>query len=102
MRPSRQARLNHSGAPGCSAVRVHAVAGRSAAFSERVVAQHLRNAQELSSSLNTFRGIFDSIGEALFIQDHDRRFLDANASAEQVVQARAQGLPEGDTSTLED
>jgi len=47
-----------------------------------LIIEHLHNAQELSSSLNTFRGIFDSIGEALFIQDHDRRFLDANASAE--------------------
>ena len=47
-----------------------------------LIIEHLHNAQELTSSLDTFRGIFDSIGEALFIQDHDRRFLDANASAE--------------------
>jgi len=40
--------------------------------------------QELESSLATFRGIFDSIGEALFIQGEDRRFLDINTSAEQM------------------
>ena len=49
-----------------------------------LVIEHGRNAQGLSSSLNTFRGIFDSIGEALFIQADDRCFLDANSSAEQL------------------
>ena len=49
-----------------------------------LIIEHVRNAQGLSSSLNTFRGIFDSIGEALFIQADDRRFLDANSSAEQL------------------
>jgi PAS domain S-box-containing protein len=49
-----------------------------------LIIEHLRNAQELSSSLETFRGIFDSVGEALFIQAEDHRFLYANASAEQL------------------
>jgi PAS domain S-box-containing protein len=38
----------------------------------------------LSSSLDTFRGIFDSISEALLIQAADHSFLYANASAEQL------------------
>ena len=49
-----------------------------------LVLEHLRNAQELNNNLNTFRGIFDSIGEALLIQAADHRFLYANASAEQL------------------
>jgi PAS domain S-box-containing protein len=49
-----------------------------------LIIEHLRNAQELSSSLDTFRGIFDSISEALLIQAADHRFLYANASAEQL------------------
>jgi len=49
-----------------------------------LIIEHLRNAQELSSSLDTFRGIFDSISEALLIQAADHRFLYANASAEEL------------------
>ncbi len=49
-----------------------------------LIIEHQRNAQELSSSLDTFRGIFDSIGEALFIQAEDHRFLYANNSAERL------------------
>ena len=49
-----------------------------------LIIEHLRNAQELSSSLDTFRGIFDSISEALLIQAADHCFLYANASAEQL------------------
>ncbi len=53
-----------------------------------LVVEHQRNAQELNSSLSTFRGIFDSVGEALFILGADHRFLFANTSAEQLF-----GLP---------
>jgi len=49
-----------------------------------LVIERQRSSQELESSLSTFRGIFDSIGEALFIQGEDRRFLDVNSSAEQM------------------
>ncbi|WP_295009415.1 EAL domain-containing protein [uncultured Dechloromonas sp.] len=62
-----------------------------AAHMTALIVEHLRNAEERSSSLNTFRGIFDSIGEALFIQADDRRFLDANSSAEQLF-----GFPRGE------
>ena len=57
-----------------------------------LIIEHLRNAEELASSLTTFRGIFDSIGEALFIQADDRRFLDANASAERLFGFRRDQL----------
>lgn len=49
-----------------------------------LVVEHQRSAQELNNSLSTFRGIFDSVGEALFIIGADHRFLFANTSAEQL------------------
>ena len=49
-----------------------------------LIIERQRSSHELESSLATFRGIFDSIGEALFIQGEDRRFLDVNISAEQM------------------
>lgn len=53
-----------------------------------LVIEHQHSAQDLTNSLRTFRGIFDRIGEALFILGADHRFLFANTSAEQLF-----GLP---------
>ncbi|MBS1129925.1 MAG: diguanylate cyclase/phosphodiesterase with sensor(s) [Proteobacteria bacterium] len=49
-----------------------------------LVIERQNSLQDQERSLATFRGIFDSIGEALFIQGEDRRFLDVNTSAEQM------------------
>ncbi len=49
-----------------------------------LVLTHQRNTDNLQESLATFRGIFDSISEAIFIQDEDRCFLDANLRAERL------------------
>ena len=49
-----------------------------------LVLVHHRNANKLEKSLETFRGIFDSISEALFIQAEDGSFLDVNPGAEQM------------------
>ncbi len=50
-----------------------------------LILSHQRNADALQSSLDTFRGIFDSLSEALFIQDATGQFIDANRSAEQML-----------------
>ena len=51
---------------------------------------HQHRSQELSGSLETFRGIFNSTSEALFIQAEDGTFLDVNTVAEQLA-----GVPRG-------
>jgi PAS domain S-box-containing protein len=48
---------------------------------------HQRGAEETQNSQTTFRGIFDSINEAIFIQARDGTFLDANAAAEKLFAA---------------
>jgi PAS domain S-box-containing protein len=48
-----------------------------------VISQH-RQAEQLAASLSTFRGIFDSVDEALFIINCDGILLDQNARAEQL------------------
>jgi diguanylate cyclase (GGDEF)-like protein/PAS domain S-box-containing protein len=48
-----------------------------------VISQH-RQAEQLAASLSTFRGIFDSVDEALFIINRDGILLDQNARAEQL------------------
>ena len=45
---------------------------------------HQHRSRELDKSLETFRGIFNSVSEALFIQSEDGIFLDVNAGAEQI------------------
>jgi len=45
---------------------------------------HQRRSQDLGESLETFRDIFNSTSEALFIQAEDGSFLDANTGAEQL------------------
>ncbi len=47
-----------------------------------LVIAHQRRSNELGRSLETFRGIFDSISQALFIQAEDGSFLDVNLGAE--------------------
>src|SRR6185369_13905748 len=49
-----------------------------------LVIAHQRSATRLERSLETFRGIFDSVSEALFIQSEDGSFLDVNSGAEQI------------------
>ncbi|MBS1158454.1 MAG: putative signaling protein [Proteobacteria bacterium] len=49
-----------------------------------LILAHHQGAENLQKSLETFRGIFDSISEALFIQAADGTFLDANSGAEQM------------------
>ncbi|HSG23255.1 MAG TPA: EAL domain-containing protein, partial [Azonexus sp.] len=48
-----------------------------------VISQH-RHADQLAASLNTFRGIFDSVDEALFVVSPDGILLDLNIQAEQL------------------
>jgi len=48
-----------------------------------VISQH-RQADQLAASLNTFRGIFDSVDEALFVADSNGILLDLNSRAEQL------------------
>ncbi|WP_265947016.1 PAS domain S-box protein [Dechloromonas sp. A34] len=50
-----------------------------------LVIAHQRSATRLERSLETFRGIFDSVSEALFIQSEDGSFLDVNRGAEQIT-----------------
>lgn len=45
---------------------------------------HQHRSHDLDKSLETFRGIFNSVSEALFIQSADGTFLDVNAGAEQI------------------
>jgi diguanylate cyclase (GGDEF)-like protein/PAS domain S-box-containing protein len=47
-----------------------------------LVIGHQRTAQRLQDSRDTFRGIFDSVGEALLVLGEDRRLLDANRAVE--------------------
>ncbi|UCV11493.1 EAL domain-containing protein [Dechloromonas denitrificans] len=49
-----------------------------------LVLTNQRNTDNLQESLETFRGIFDSISEAIFIQAEDGCFLDANLGAERL------------------
>ena len=48
-----------------------------------VISQH-RHADQLAASLNTFRGIFDSVDDALFVADSNGILLDLNSRAEQL------------------
>ncbi|WP_153130099.1 EAL domain-containing protein [Dechloromonas hortensis] len=47
-----------------------------------LILAHQQGADRLQNSLDTFRGIFDSISEAVFIQSEDGSFLDVNVGAE--------------------
>ncbi len=49
-----------------------------------LILAHSKGSQSLRDSLDTFRGIFDSISEALFIQAEDGTFLDVNLAAERI------------------
>lgn len=49
-----------------------------------LVIAHQRTAAKLESSLETFRGIFDSVDEALIVLDENRLFLDVNLGAERM------------------
>lgn len=49
-----------------------------------LVIGHQRSAERLQDSHDTFRGIFDSVDEALLVLGEDRRFLDANRGAERM------------------
>lgn len=49
-----------------------------------LILAHRQGAENLEKSLETFRGIFDSISEALFIQAEDGSFLDVNTAAERL------------------
>lgn len=49
-----------------------------------LVIAHQRGATRLERSLETFRGIFNSVSEALFIQAEDGSFLDLNSGAERI------------------
>lgn len=60
-----------------------------------LILSHQRNTVALQNSLDTFRGIFDSVGEALFIQGMDGRFLDANRGAEQMLGCAREAIVEG-------
>lgn len=57
-----------------------------------LVIEHQQRSRELSLSQETFRGIFDRIGQALFIQDIDGRFIDINSGAEQLFGYSRSGL----------
>ncbi|PKO87717.1 MAG: hypothetical protein CVU16_15270 [Betaproteobacteria bacterium HGW-Betaproteobacteria-10] len=54
-----------------------------------VISQH-RQADQLAASLTTFRGIFDSVDDALFVADRNGILLDLNGQAEQLS-----GYPRG-------
>ncbi|PKO35291.1 MAG: hypothetical protein CVU34_03005 [Betaproteobacteria bacterium HGW-Betaproteobacteria-7] len=49
-----------------------------------LVISHQRTAEHLRGSRDTFRGIFDSVAEALLVLGEDRRFRDANRGAEEI------------------
>ena len=46
-----------------------------------LIIEHQRTTESLLESRDTFRGLFDSVDEALIVLDKERRFLDANLSA---------------------
>ena len=48
-----------------------------------ILIAHQHRSEDLGKSLETFRGIFNSTSEALFIQTEDGTFLDVNTGAEQ-------------------
>ena len=49
-----------------------------------LVISHYRSADRLQASLTTFRGIFDSVDEALLLLDQTGSFVDVNPRAEQL------------------
>jgi diguanylate cyclase (GGDEF)-like protein/PAS domain S-box-containing protein len=49
-----------------------------------LIIAHQYRSEDLNQSLETFRGIFNSVSEALFIQAEDGTFLDVNTGAEQI------------------
>jgi len=49
-----------------------------------LVVAHQRSAASLERSLETFRGILDSVGEAVLVLDEKRRILNANKMAEAI------------------
>jgi len=51
-----------------------------------LILAHHQGAESLQKSLETFRGIFDSISEALFIQAENGTFLDVNIGAEKLFE----------------
>ena len=71
---------NLPGTPGDEQQAIFTHASQLAAL----IMAHQQGAESLQQSLSTFRGIFDSISEALFIQAEDGTFLDANLGAEQI------------------
>lgn len=73
--------------PGVPADEQQAVLTHACQLNALILAHH-QGAENLQKSLDTFRGIFDSISEALLIQAADGSFLDANLGAEQIF-----GLP---------
>lgn len=50
-----------------------------------ILIAHQHRSEDLGKSLETFRGIFNSTSEALFIQTEDGTFLDVNTGAEQLA-----------------
>ncbi len=57
---------------------------RQAAQLAALVIEHEQRARQLNLSLETFRGIFDSIGQAILILSPDGRIIDVNSEAEQL------------------
>jgi diguanylate cyclase (GGDEF)-like protein/PAS domain S-box-containing protein len=77
----------HGTEPGRPSDKHLALLTQSSQLTALILAHH-QGADQLQKSLDTFRGIFDSVSEALFVQAEDGRFLDANLGAEKLF-----GLP---------
>lgn len=69
--------------PGAPAVELQALLTQSSQLTALILAHH-HGATSLQASLDTFRGIFDSTSEALFVHADDGTILDANQAAEQL------------------
>lgn len=80
----------HLGAILCNCLNAHDTSRQPEGFIRQasqlaaLVIEHEQRARQLSLSLETFRGIFDRIGQALFIQAADGSFIDVNTEAEQL------------------
>ncbi len=84
----------HGTAPGRPSDKQQALLTQSSQLTALILAHH-HGADQLQKSLDTFRGIFDSVSEALFVQAENGRFLDANLGAEQLF-----GYPRTELATL--
>ncbi|RIX44098.1 MAG: PAS domain S-box protein [Rhodocyclales bacterium GT-UBC] len=73
----------HGTQPGHPSDKYLALLTQSSQLTALILAHH-RGADRLQQSQETFRGIFDSVSEALVVQDGNGRILDANRSAEQL------------------